>query len=299
MGGDIYRFRSINDNNLNALLDDELYVSVPTTFNDPFDSCFAYDINEITNLFKTKPNQLKKLFAYSYYQKHKIKLGESEINAGIELIKDSDYSLRLFIKEQCEDALMKLRQEYFVGCFSKNVDNTTLWAHYADNGKGFAIQYDNEELVKLTNAYFKKKHYSRKTFGVYSVFYNNNLIMNNELMMDILESFSELAYLMLEDHRVTRFRYELTEQNINEIFLHKSSNWSYEEEARIILPNTNLNNKHDSIGKIRPKAVYLGANIGQHIKYLITKMCEEKNIAVYQMEIDYSSGNRKLSYHSV
>lgn len=299
MGGDIYRFRSINDNNLNALLNDELFVAVPTTFNDPFDSCFSYDINIIANSFKSKPNKLNKLFAYSYYQKHKVKLNEDEINAGVETIKGSDYSLRLFIKEQCEDALMRLRREYYVGCFSKNVDNTTLWAHYADSGKGFAVQYDNDALINLTNSYFKKKHYSRKIFGVYSVVYNDVLIMNNELMIDILESFSDLVLLMLEDHRVTRFRYELTEQNLNEIFLHKSSNWSYEEEARIILPNTNLNNKHESIGKIKPKAIYLGANIEPHNKYLITRMCKEKNLTCYQMEIDYSNGNRKLGYHLI
>lgn len=39
-----------------------------------------------------------------------------------------------------------------VFCLCKNLDSQTMWAHYADNYKGYVIIYDREELIKAISS---------------------------------------------------------------------------------------------------------------------------------------------------
>ena len=41
-----------------------------------------------------------------------------------------------------EEADMFLRNYPNIACFSESKDSPTMWAHYADNHKGFVLEYD-------------------------------------------------------------------------------------------------------------------------------------------------------------
>lgn len=292
--GSIFRYRGISNNSLNALINDELYVSVPTQFNDPFDSCFTYDLENVTNAFLNNTFFLKNMYIYSYYQENRTKPSEDEISSAIREFGLQKNDIKSFLSQQCIKALKLLRDEFYIGCFSKNFDNTILWAHYADCGKGFVIEYDEKDIEAAVKNYFKKIHYNRQSFSIYDVVYDGNSISNDKLMIDILESFSDFLVSTISNPNVKRFRYEPTEEALKQIFLHKLSGWSYEKEKRIILPNTNLSRLFDSVGKIKPKAIYLGVNVIENNKYLIQKYCQENDILLFQMTIVFGEPNQKL-----
>ena len=50
MGNSLYRFRTINDNSISGLMNDNIFGSTPDAFNDPYDSLFQYDIDKIYEL---------------------------------------------------------------------------------------------------------------------------------------------------------------------------------------------------------------------------------------------------------
>lgn len=292
----IYRYRCISDNSLNALLNDELFVSVPTKFNDPFDSCFSYDIHYVASKLLDGSKYFANLYIYSFYNEYNRKPNDDEIEEAIASFRENKDEIEKFVQEQCFRALTMLRDEYYVGCFSKEIKNTVLWAHYAACGQGFAVGYDDNDVSNLSLKYYKRIRYNRQSCGLYYVDYSPNTINNNSLMIDILDSFALFTAEQIMNPKKKRFRYELTEENIMSIFLHKNTLWRYEEELRIILPNTNLGKPFASIGKIKPRAIYLGANIEKQNKYLIKKICEEKGIQLFQMKLIFENGKQELEY---
>lgn len=54
MGNSLYKFRTINDNSISGLMNDNIFGSTPDAFNDPYDSLFQYDIDKIYELVKIK-----------------------------------------------------------------------------------------------------------------------------------------------------------------------------------------------------------------------------------------------------
>ena len=286
----IFRFRAINDYSLNAFLDDELYIASPNAFNDPFDSSFVYDLDKVVDSFLQNQGFLKNIFIYSFFQQHKRKPSDNEINNALLEFNNDKQRLKNIIKEQCIKSLYFLRSEYLVGCFTKRVDNSVLWAHYGQCGKGFVLEYRKNDLYELLLTYFKKIHYNKKLSTIFDVSYDNNVFERTDLMISILESFSEFLVETVNNPRVKRFRYEPSEENLKAIFTHKAFNWSYENEQRIIVPNTNLGESFRCLGNIKPVAVYLGTNMEKYNRYLLIKACKEKGILVYQMRNNFEKG---------
>lgn len=52
----LYRYRSVNPNNIEALKSDSVYTVTADRFNDPYDSLIQYDIDSIEKIIKATAN---------------------------------------------------------------------------------------------------------------------------------------------------------------------------------------------------------------------------------------------------
>lgn len=143
-------------------------------------------------------------------------------------------------------------------CFSEERQSELMWAHCADNHKGFLLGYDSDELSNadcfLDNGKVRKRksklyqvNYSnkRKDIGVYLY---NRVTCNHPYRVDGGEKPKVLP------------QKEILLEGINR----KSLVWSYEKEHRLIPDSVNIIGKNRiRYIQVKPKEVVLGSRISQ------------------------------------
>jgi len=102
--------------------------------------------------------------------------------------------------------------QYPTSCFSKSPIISPMWAHYAKNHSGFVLEFDVEEL---------KEHF--KKISIQDVAYRN-------------KPDEKLASLLARASVARKFRhaYWLQEAVLFEAYFSKYTNWSYEQEVRLV-----------------------------------------------------------------
>jgi len=124
----IYKFRKGDDWDIKNLKNDILKMTSAIKFNDPFDSVISV-INKDTFLEE-----------FLLLSEH------PEFN---EILKAKS------IEELCENMHKDLYPHYEdflkktqICCFSSTIDSILMWSHYANEHKGFCIEYDTKMLLK-------------------------------------------------------------------------------------------------------------------------------------------------------
>lgn len=155
------------------------------------------------------------------------------------------------IREKIKDETNKLKKFFRVSSFTVQNDNILMWSHYANNHKGFCIEYAID-----------KKEKNELLFNLFPVIYSKKRTKMNELFFN------------------NRTIFEWYKNGL----LKKADFWSYEKEWRLILlENDCLVDKTFSFYPI--KAIYLGCKISDEEKEKIRKLIVDKNIELYQGEM--------------
>ena len=205
----IYKYRPINKNTIESLINNTLYFSPPKEFNDPFDTNVKVDFigspgSEIKKVYKIKGLTIPDV-VYDDVLKD-----SGNVNKHIEMLNESDSDFYHKYSMMC--------------CFSKKKDNLLMWSHYANSHKGivlgfkvytpnnnskdhYILDFDDERFKGLTSSYAKNPN----GLPVWDVLYKN---FKPEKIVN-----SEASYFIMEKMRM------------------KSVEWSYEEEMRIIFFN--------------------------------------------------------------
>lgn len=130
----LYRYRSVNENSLNALQNNQMFISTADYYDDPFDTYIKFSREKI---YKTVE------YMSSDEIINKILSGvNTEISNQIrEAIKSYEPDAEKMIKD-----LVKLREEIqkitYTVCFCEELKNEVLWLKYADNHRGFVLEYN-------------------------------------------------------------------------------------------------------------------------------------------------------------
>ena len=139
----IYKYRNWNEPyHKRLLIDNELYMSPPSLFNDPFD----FRIYKNHSLLNT-PEKIENFINQS-------------IENAAEWIKDNDKNVieqKKILEERLSDLTMyQVRSDYHdnemynnffgVACFSKKWNSTLMWSHYANNHNGFCLGFDEKRI---------------------------------------------------------------------------------------------------------------------------------------------------------
>lgn len=142
-------------------------------------------------------------------------------------------------KEQLDDAMTN---SIGILCLTKKPDNLLMWAHYAKSHTGMVIEFE------VTDDFLIKQYES------------------NEKLESVGIKIDE-DYRCLKKINYSELRPNITVSNVKNFdqFLVKSSDWSYEEEWRILMPTS--------------QADYVDSNeFGEVFLFQISKMCIKKVI---------------------
>lgn len=132
----LYRYRSVNNNTLAALIDNKLFFSTPNYYDDPFDTFLRIDKDKVIMHIKQDLMSRERITDYASF--HKISLETAENN-----ITNLLYNFLDLYKEDSFNYLREvLRSEVYSVCFTDTWKNEALWLKYADQHRGFAVVYD-------------------------------------------------------------------------------------------------------------------------------------------------------------
>lgn len=268
----VFKLRTISEFSLANLNDDTVWVSGADEFNDPFDS--AHSIRAAILLSSQPPEQVVKAFratgALSGLSENDIQaIGNSAdpivdlfklLGGGKSLgIKDSELHEVLheraskFLNDRYQITVKKIQKAMKVSCFTTRNQSVVMWSHYADYHKGFSVEYDLQAHPT-----------SPLAEQLWPVIYRRDF-------------FDATPYLIRA----------VQGDNFNKLFgfvaaLHKSPEWEYEDEWRVVLPigwsQSSLN-----IQVPKPKAIYLGARISSGHESLIVNIAQRKSIPLFRM----------------
>lgn len=131
-------------------------------------------------------------------------------------------------------------------CFSESIESMLMWTHYANEHKGFALEYGPNDKSSVA-------------LQLWPVFYREKLFDISDFLTRIRSNLIPLLPA-----------------------LHKAIDWKYEKEWRLIAPG----GEGENISMPRPKAIYMGSNVCPRIEEDLTEIATERRIKLYRMSHD-------------
>ena len=153
----LFRYRSVNSKNLDALRTNRLYFSSANYYDDPFDTFLHIDFQRIKSEFEMNFRSDADIEQLSIGMKQFIRGHENELpETFVDAITDpsklkalSQNGLINSFLSYVVDVRNEIRKNTWSVCFSENGLNETLWLKYADQYKGYALVYDLENTENL------------------------------------------------------------------------------------------------------------------------------------------------------
>lgn len=275
----LYKYKSFDDNgySMKILKQNEIKLSIPEEFNDPFDCALTLSAKKIGNelMRQRLSNMIEKLQVDTSFTEGEIK----KLNHSNQVIRDlakiyiekhpaehemtSDELAKILsdvVDEEFEDILSvhgnSIKTGIFITCFSETYKSILMWSHYSHYHEGFCIEYNFKEL----------NHLHPLNRLIFPVFYTNSIFDAT----DFITQGKDGNLFML------------TYAAIN-----KSDLWSYEQEWRYVFQH-GPTEEMQFVSVPKPKAVYLGTNILNENKEKILEIAEQKDFEVYQMNMEQS-----------
>lgn len=295
MPSSLFRFRSCSDLQIEAFEKDEIYAVTADKFNDPYDTLPWFDTARIVSWvdafsspgtleqmksFLAKgndfPDEFKKILPESYWADIKrgllaapdIRALESEL-----LARKQQALIQLASLSPIIAQFAKRFSTY--ACFCEDICSILMWGHYADAQKGFALEYDFRPTLEAPLPYvlmcpviYSKKRYDATDYMTW-------------------------AFLKMEQMPVIS-----TDMAAHmKVALHKSKDWEYEQEWRLVDPRLqDPTNPKPTVTIYRPKAIYYGTGIDKANLARLHEIAVRKGIQEYEMYVDYSSAQYELYY---
>lgn len=276
----LYRYRPINEYTIEQLKNFEFYLTSVDKFNDPYDCTFLYDEDSMIDFY----TQLRNINMKDILLKDNISREDFKI------LNDNIY-------------MQFHRKSFAVASLTEKNDNEIMWAHYADNAKGFCIEYSYKNLSKLLTddiVLNSVNEYNLKTFGF------PIMLKGQKLKSYIKDTFCDLVPVFYTDDKLTLdFINGSLDLNsiVHGIPMIKNADWSYENEWRIVFSIMGLkdfiNKSYFTIGKLKPDKIFLGEFVSKENLMLMEKISLEYNIDLYVMRSQQIGLRRKLIPHKI
>ncbi len=294
----LYKFRGCTEYSIDAFEKDEIWLSKAALFNDLHDSLFFFDkktiLDSIYNIFSSGAacsmiESFKQVqFPNADFQKYVMeKLSSLDTKQIADVVWQSIPNFDQWIDQCFTYAKDGIRKHTKIACLSESIKSPLMWAHYADNHKGFAIGYDfrNNEITQCSNCPNRSCH-EIKLGTIYPVIYSDKRYDATTYGRWIVQQQISQKYgFPMENHYKDSFLF-------TKAALYKSNDWAYENEWRIICstPNLAIEQKDCYPIKKRPIAIYFGRQIPDFYRKMLMRIADEKGIPRYQMYVqDYSS----------
>lgn len=227
----LYRYRSVNHNNIDALKSDSVYTVTADRFNDPYDSLIQYDIDSIEKIIMATANadfmdalrdliksssllsEIPNFFPNGEFDQAFNNLLKTDLTNKKEInqrLISMANNIIAFIRVIMPVAVQQIRNSVTYACFSEKVDSITMWSHYADYHKGFALGYNNQNL--------SFDALNKVSCGLFPVTYGNVRYNANSFLAWAI--YNILGIKMKEPDQLANIK----------VGLQKYTDWSYENE---------------------------------------------------------------------
>lgn len=266
----LFRFRSVSNNSLMALQNNELYFSSADYYDDPFDTYLRMDIGHLENDIKALKQNIEFVVEKVKESFPNFTITENDI---VNLCKSSTNKSDVINQVQ---QLRSVFQRYIYSiCFCEEFQNEVLWLKYAENHTGFVLEYTlNKSILKdiwesklhanILPIYYSNKKYDAYHYAIY--YLTLNMVRGNPEIYDKLQWMYPIGW-------------ENTKMSIIKKSCHK-----YDKEWRIV-PLYVLNQREFISWK--PKSVTIGLRTPNYKKQLIISAAKLAGIPeYYEMYID-------------
>lgn len=294
----LFRYRTCATENIDAFQKDQVWLSTADKFNDPFDTLLQYDLAFIQQVVDEPqpakvleamtryiaqgasiPEKIAKMFPEDYIQECSQRTQQAlEHNEFQNILPERLKMLQIQLFFINAILPQWLQQNSITASFSEDVNSILMWSHYAENHKGFAVEYDphpylfpNPETLCLFPIIYSDKRYDATQYSYY-----------------LISQFLQAPSINIDQLR--QFR----------LMLYKSTDWAYEREWRLIGGNANPPQGYTSRSEphhIPAKAIYYGCRITEENQEKLHAIAQEKHIPEYQMKIDYANSTYRIDAH--
>ncbi len=305
----LFRYRECSEMNLDAFNGDKLFAVTSDKFNDPYDCLFRYDKERLRNSIMMGiskdfvyalrdhfqkggdfPDMLKSLFDDEFLKNAKQSI-ENANDDMIEMFSENTASIKeplnKLIDKQAEEAVKTVKELTFIACFSEDVHSVTMWSHYANSHKGFALEYDTKAFqLKCQSCDQLKQCNKAAVCNFYPVIYQQQRYDATDFLAWYIARSLGLPIKNPDTFAASKS------------LLYKSTQWSYEKEWRLIVSKLNefQNKTPVCIDHLRPLAIYYGTRISSINRKMLHLIAKEKGIKEYQMYIDDKSYNYSVKF---
>ncbi|MCD4780340.1 MAG: DUF2971 domain-containing protein [Candidatus Omnitrophica bacterium] len=241
-----------------------------------------------------------KAWMYGYWISEKIELYDDALRNILENknkeFKRTVYQLTKEANNEVQRKIKKLRNANIrVASFSEFdryenfAKNIQMWAHYADNHRGFCVVYnlsflkektifslEDYEYYKNRKGYLDERLKAAIKGGIFPVIYTSNRINVpvTKLKKIKIDAEGDLDH----DSDIDAILYKT--------YIVKSSNWSYEKEWRLILDG-NISNFYDNkIPFPYIEKIYLGCRMDNQMIDTMREIGKELNVEVIILKMD-------------
>lgn len=305
----IYRYRRCSEMNLDAFNRDILYAVTPDNFNDPYDSLFRFDkeglrksvlmsvskdfivsLRDYFRLGGNFPEMLNTVLPQEYLDNIRINLMNTD-DSVIDNLGKLIAPIREYFSNSIDnltiEAVNSTKRLAFIACFSETIRSVTMWSHYSDSHKGFALEYDSGVFqLKCRNCDKLKECNKAAVCNVYPVIYDRQRYDATEYLAWYIGKSIGMPIKNPDTFAISK------------CLLYKSPQWNYEKEWRLIV--SKMNDYQDKspmcIYNIKPIAIYYGANMAPINRKMLHLIAKEKGIKEYQMYIDNKSYAYSMKY---
>ena len=260
----LYRYRKFNEHTVQELREGYFWISPPDDFNDPFDSALLIqhdlilaemakksvgqflDRPEIATLLapeeKTSIHALDNPLPYLF---EIVQRGTGHIVSWDKFMEQANVNLAPMWQAQSNRIANYLK----ICCFCENYTSTVMWGYYAEGHSGICIEYNTQELLSDDDIrpYLHPVIYAAKRFdstGDYS---------------PRKTAFGKFAALLPA--------------------CHKSPDWSYEEEWRLVIPIGPRDRKY-RYPRFKPKRLLVGAKMTDEKRREIEAIADDLSLPV-------------------
>lgn len=247
----IYKYRNWTDKyNKNVFLKNQLFLSSPKIFNDPFDCRIP------ENLYLLNSSEKIEEYIVSYRNRRSEFVINNEIlNKEIEVTR---YRLTNYLEKyhQINEKILYEKQDALYGILSMSMNwkNILMWSHYANNHKGYCIGFWEEKL-RTNNSFLKGGPVIYNPKDEYPIIDPNN---NNLIEIGFIQTHS------------------------------KAYDWKYEEEYRFtkIFDEENPSNEERTLifDDSYIAEIIIGLEMQEKDRKRIINLAKKREIKVYQIE---------------
>jgi len=303
----LFHFRAFNEFSIDAFWKDYIYHSTPKKFNDPHDCLVFVDKPLLVNVFKQylmpqNSGNVVNQYLHSDILKEflpKIKkivnvpnITSKDLHSIVEASPNILYNIEeetIKLTENIEKKMYNYYKTYpKIACFSENIESTLMWSHYANSHKGFALEYDFTKEQKCLVC--KETCRDFAYISLYPVIYTDTRYNATDLAVSLVLN-EYLTNFGIDNHTIPD---ELAYIKTN---IYKGMDWKYEKEWRTFLIY-DRNTEREAI-TIKPKAIYLGANISPVHQDILIGYAKIKEMEIYKMKVDIYSDEFKLIYENI